>query len=321
MVGMGALFGVMAVAAILAVSFTAAKKPVIAPTSEPILAATWASPVTTRPVAITAEAPSVSAVGNLTVGTSSVPMAQSAATTRWLMTSGMVSSVGGSGAVTMLSAGAEPPRVPLAVPDKIVPSPEHTTVDAAGFARYRAVAETVGVAPAEMSIESFRSFLADHHMPVYALPKVVEYMDAVAARDNSTGWGWQWAPLRAKDIVGDMSFGKAAFGCNVCVTSRNGVYVQVSEKTAASDFFAAKGATIYARTIPLHALEKVALIEKEFGVGKVAFLVSDYTTEGMVRVDPFLMAVILSPSTMHGAGRFVIDAWDEPGFGIEQATE
>ncbi len=218
------------------------------------------------------------------------------------------------------SRAPEPTREPVVVPDKIIPSPEHTTVDPIAFSHYRVVAETVGVAPAEMVIEAFRSFLADHHIPVYALPKVVKYMDAVAARDNSTGLGWQWGPLRAKDIANGMSFGKAASGCRSCWVSQNGVAVSVPA-VAASDFFGANNATVYARTIPLHALEKVALIEKEFGVGRVAFMVSDYTTEGMVRVDPFLMAVVLSPSTLHGEGRFVIDAWDEPGFGLEEATK
>jgi len=33
--------------------------------------------------------------------------------------------------------------------------------------------------------------------------------------------------------------------------------------------------------------------------------------------DPFLMAVVPNPNLARGIGRFVIDFWDEPGFGIE----
>jgi hypothetical protein len=36
----------------------------------------------------------------------------------------------------------------------------------------------------------------------------------------------------------------------------------------------------------------------------------------VIRPDPFLMAVIPNPELEHGKGRFVIDVWDEPGFGI-----
>jgi hypothetical protein len=79
----------------------------------------------------------------------------------------------------------------------------------------------------------------------------------------------------------------------------------------------------YTRTIPLHALKKVALIEKEYGVGKVAFLVSDYTTapHQVVNPDPFLMAVVPNSAVGFGKGRFVIDVWDEPGFGIARMVK
>ena len=79
----------------------------------------------------------------------------------------------------------------------------------------------------------------------------------------------------------------------------------------------------YTRTIPLHALKKVALIEKEYGVGKVAFLVSDYTTapHQIVNPDPFLMAVVPNSAVGFGKGRFVIDVWDEPGFGIARMVK
>lgn len=73
---------------------------------------------------------------------------------------------------------------------------------------------------------------------------------------------------------------------------------------------------VYDKTVPLHALKKVALIEKDF-VGDVAFFVCDYATLPAIKYpDPFLMAVMPNNLVSRGTGRFVIDFWDEPGFGI-----
>lgn len=75
----------------------------------------------------------------------------------------------------------------------------------------------------------------------------------------------------------------------------------------------------YTRTLPLHALKKIALIEREFK-HRVVFLVTEYTTtpDIVINPDPFLMAVIPNSAVSHGKGRFIIDIWDEPGFGIER---
>jgi hypothetical protein len=74
----------------------------------------------------------------------------------------------------------------------------------------------------------------------------------------------------------------------------------------------------YDRAVPVHALRKVSLIEKSFK-GDVGFLVNDYAlAPHIVNPDPFLMVVIPNPKLNLGIGRFVIDFWDEPGFGIEQ---
>ncbi len=88
----------------------------------------------------------------------------------------------------------------------------------------------------------------------------------------------------------------------------------------ASDYFAGAESKVYVRTIPLHALKKMARIEKEFGIGKVGFLVTDYVTEPhvVIQPDPFLMAVVPNVGVAKGVGRFIIDVWDEPGFGISQ---
>lgn len=74
----------------------------------------------------------------------------------------------------------------------------------------------------------------------------------------------------------------------------------------------------YELTIPLHALRRIAKIEKEHK-SPVAFFVSDYALAPQItHPDPFLMAVIPNSHLQNGIGRFIIDFWDEPGFGIEQ---
>jgi len=74
----------------------------------------------------------------------------------------------------------------------------------------------------------------------------------------------------------------------------------------------------YDKTVPLHALRKALLIDKKFA-GKVSLFVCDYALAPQVQYpDPFLMAVIPNPKLDIGIGRFVIDFWDEPGFGLEQ---
>lgn len=70
--------------------------------------------------------------------------------------------------------------------------------------------------------------------------------------------------------------------------------------------------------MPLHALKKVALAEREFGADRLVWFVTEYTTQPHVVVDPdpFLMAVVPNQDVERGVGRFVVDIWDEPGFGV-----
>lgn len=69
----------------------------------------------------------------------------------------------------------------------------------------------------------------------------------------------------------------------------------------------ARGGHIYDKAVPLHALQKVEALEAEFGEGVLSFHVSDYQAQ---HPDPFLMV-------WTGSGDpYVIDVWDEPGFGV-----
>ena len=227
----------------------------------------------------------------------------------------------------------EPPKAiePEPFPDSPVGLRPESKLSEVAFARYAEVAQRVGVMVPEMLIERFKLFLIQRDLPMYDLKTVVKYMDAVAKRDNPSGYGWEWKALRASDVEFNLQFGTpSSSGQEDSMWFRVQMRDQPPpEKRLSSDFFRSRvswggghsmPAQPYDKVVPLHALERVALIEREFGLGKIAFVVSDYTTDPHIRPnpDPFLMAVIPNRLVHEGAGRFVIDVWDEPGFGIEQ---
>ncbi len=233
-----------------------------------------------------------------------------------------------------------PPKIRAAVDRKIM--------NEATIAEYRAVAEEIGVDAADMLVEEFRIFLAKHDIPTFNLGEVTSYMDGMAAKDNPTGYGWHWCPVRPKDAAVPMTWGRAS-----SLVFRNG---GGRDRVAASDFYqshrldslrhhniggvifsnSANGVVsapalmdwrehpspAYTRTLPLHALKKIAFVERSFKEG-VVFLVTDYEVapHSVTGPDPFLMAVIPNSAVSHGKGRFVIDVWDEPGFGIDRMVK
>lgn len=147
-----------------------------------------------------------------------------------------------------------------------------------------------------ITAERFKRFLIEQDIPVFNLQEVVKYMDAKALKESKHKNGWYWRPLRGKDHMSN-SFTNYVNG---------GIY---------TDSYVRNLCPVYDKVIPKHALKKVALIEQLFG-DQVKVFVSDYAAS---RPDPFLMAVIESSSERMkaGEGRFVIDIWDEPGFGLE----
>jgi hypothetical protein len=267
----------------------------------------------------------------------------------------------------------EKPRMPQA-PKRLTPHVDANVMAATALAEYREVAAAVGISAQDLLVEEFRVFLSEHDIPTFNLGEVVSYMDEIAAKDNPTGLGWHWCPVRAKDAEIPLTFGRA---------SREDRYSDASQKTPASDFYeshrfeewhgrgqggwsgggsfsmmgsssnmptvhvesnlrlmqAAHDETFqrppqradwrtmttpaYTRTLPLHALKKIALVEKNFKAGPVVFLVTDYcmVPHIVVNPDPFLMAIIPNSAVAHGKGRFIIDVWDEPGFGIERMVK
>lgn len=193
---------------------------------------------------------------------------------------------------------------------------EPAAVDAVAEAHlkeYAEIAAVLGIPVPDLEIERFKVFLRDHDLPVFSLPEVVSYMDEKAKKEGQPEAGWEWRPLRAKDNR-ILRFGRPGRRVDFRLDPRGMVRV---DGAPASDLYdGTDERRAYAKTVPLHALKKVALIEKEF-TGDVAFFVCDYATLPTVQYpDPFLMAVVPNPAVDRGAGRFVIDFWDEPGFGI-----
>lgn len=168
---------------------------------------------------------------------------------------------------------------------------------------YMQLANTVGISIPDLLIEKFKAFLRKSDIPVYNLKEVVTYMDAKARKESKQQAGWRWRPLRWKDSDVGYSFGTEASH-------------QFNGKiTPASDHYS-HNQPVYDKIIPMHALKKVALIGKEFD-DRVKMMVCDYEVKPEYRPDPFLMAVIPNTRLRDGNGRFIIDFWDEPGFGLE----
>lgn len=201
------------------------------------------------------------------------------------------------------------------------------------LAEYAELAALVGVMPPDLAIESFKQFLRDKDIPVFSLAEVVAYMDAKAAAESKDKAGWQWHPLRAEDNLSEVAFGRPAQhnwnrrngggGEPILEPASDHYRGNVTLKHHVGDgtfheSVSAPSAMPYDKMIPLHALRKVALIDREF-TGEVSFFVCDYALAPAIQhPDPFLMAVIKNPNLENGTGRFIIDFWDEPGFGLEQ---
>lgn len=238
-------------------------------------------------------------------------------------------------------------RPPVKRP-KSAPLPQ-SKVDAmqeAQLAEYAELAQTIGIMPPDLGVERFKAYLRCADLPVYSLTDVIGYMDELAKRESKEQAGWEWRPLRQKDNRKDLSFGRMAarqatdrMGGTVISTPASDYYRgqhteyhsrnvmmsgaigwsnnQINGLSQSDRYETAASSNPYDRTIPIHALRKIAKIEKEHK-GDVAFFVSDYALAPAIQYpDPFLMAVVANPKANKGVGRFIIDFWDEPGFGLE----
>lgn len=216
-----------------------------------------------------------------------------------------------------INAAAPAPVIPAAKTPTFVKARAQVEVEA-DLGEYATIAKEVGIEVPQIIVERFMGAMEKLNYPIYNRAEVVAYMDEKAKTDG-TGHGWEWRPVRDKDHIGGAYFGEP---CRRLLMS-DGV-------TPASDFycgpersdslarFAMLGGSVssprrYGHVIPLHALQRIAGIEKAYS-GPTAFFVSDYATQPHVRPDPFLMVVLRDVPL--NLGRFVIDFWDEPGFGI-----
>lgn len=177
-----------------------------------------------------------------------------------------------------------------------------TAPDISGLAEYISVAEAIGLKVPALVAQQFQAFLAQHDIPVYNYQLVQGYMDNKSEREGNDH-GWEWNPLRRKDRL-DTAFGRPAE--TYSFTDR--------PDRPASGFW--NSSQLYGQTVPLHALKKVALIEKEFPQ-HIVFAVCDYTPQPHFDCDPFLLAIVPGLAHSEGEGLFVIDFWNEPGFGLE----
>lgn len=211
---------------------------------------------------------------------------------------------------------------------KLEPRPVASRAD--HLAEYAELAASIGVTPPEIGIESFKDFLSQNDIPIFSLTEVIAYMDDKAAKESKEKCGWEWHPLRVADHIRDSRFGTEAKRTYEGRADRQ-VYTQ-----PASDFYLGphqahhmgmggqtmawehSGSRVYDKTVPLHALRKVSLIGKHFK-DSVKFFVCDYALAPAIQYpDPFLMAVVPNAALDKGVGRFIVDFWDEPGFGLEQ---
>lgn len=202
-----------------------------------------------------------------------------------------------------------------ALPDKPIPVPIQAMPESA-LAEYAQTAASVDFHVPALLIEQFKLFLVQRDLPCYDLKAVVTYMDAIAKRDNPRKLGWQWVPLRKADTEAyRIRFGRAA-------DREDGKVIPASDYYASHGYYSDSAPTPpYDKFVPMHALNRVGMIEAEFGKGSVVFAISDYATELHVPPDPFLMAMIPNSRVKDGVGRFVIDVWDEPGFGIMEMVK
>jgi hypothetical protein len=193
---------------------------------------------------------------------------------------------------------------------------------------YAALAKEVGVEVPQLVIEDFMGVMEKKNFPIYSRREVVQYMDAKAAADGK-GFGWEWKAIRKKDsqLTKKLTFGKPSRTVFLTAEGKdredNDIFSFMILRNSsspqriepASDYYNGERGKVYDKAIPMHALQRVAAIERDYA-GPVCFLVSDYATEPHIKPDPFLMVVL--PNVPVEQGCFVIDFWDEPGFGIDK---
>ncbi len=156
--------------------------------------------------------------------------------------------------------------------------------------KYVALANELGVAPAGLQTNRFLTFMKKADLPIYHLPTVIRYMNQIAKRDGN-GSGWVWRVMRNQDWHRAERFGMPI-----------------------SPFSDAYTGHVYERPIPYRVLQRAQFIEQNSPI-KPIYMISDYATRDDIAPDPFLLAFFSQTE------RFVVDFWDEPGFGLSEMLQ
>jgi len=161
---------------------------------------------------------------------------------------------------------------------------------------YDEVAQSVGFVPAELVRVRLLEFFEQEGIELYDYDQVKAWL--AEKKKQAKAKHWCWRAFREKDIITSYIWGYSR-----------------EKRTWSDGFYSSTGkrweCRPYDRLVPLHALQKVAKIEAEFG-DSVKFFVSDYAAPD---VDPFIM---VRPTMCDSGGHqyhLVFDVWDEPGFG------
>lgn len=174
---------------------------------------------------------------------------------------------------------------------------------------YADIAKQAGFDSAEIIRDELLEFLACNDMKVYDRQGVDKWLCDRADEMRVTEWGF--VALRSQDRLGfTWVNGAEKDGYRAEWTIRGPspltYEVRYAHKT-------------YRRVVPQHALEKVLKIEHGGLEGRVSFYVSEFLKSQNPKPDPFLLVRPSLPFPDHHNGlphAFVIDVWDEPGFGL-----
>lgn len=153
-------------------------------------------------------------------------------------------------------------------------------------AEYMARAEKIGLSSAGTDEARLLQAIHDTQLKVYGFDKVDSYLYRQALKMGSN-YRWVWEPLREKDVkpASDNSGAHSALG-----------YVYAKQ---------------YSREVPDRVLADIERL-MDCAPGDAIFLVSDFKA---VNPDPFL--AVTTPKMLEAGKIFIVDQWDEPGFGDE----
>src|SRR5258706_2671188 len=179
------------------------------------------------------------------------------------------------------------------------------TMKESALQEYEKIAIAAGYQSHDFTIQKFKTFLETNDIPTFNLQEVIKYMDHKATIEGKNRWGWKTLLEDQYSALGKRRGSWNDENCNFG-SGRSNSYEHNNGR--------------YKRAVPIHALKKVIAIRKVFPE-EIMFLVSDsdLQPESIDRgPDPFLMAIVPNPEIKRGVGQFVVDFWDEPGFGLEQ---